>query len=197
MVVFKLLCVLTRIHVTPIPDRTRPMSTQTSLPRIITGMTHPPFLVGCEESHVALRRWRVRLRPVFPRHRHGIGIQASLFVTQRRGPVQTVSAPSHATVPDRFRPMHIPCKCLPGAPNDSAALFEAIDLAQSDRQKHLGEMRPTPNISCGTWHLPSLLTPGCPENMDYEFDARVPPTCAQVSYITSVLMTLAFDAPSF
>ena len=120
-----------------------------------------------------------------------------LFVSQRRGSLQTVSDLSHPTVRDRLQ-AHIDSLGFPspGAPDEYAALFEAVYPAESDRQKYLDAKLVGAKPSYGHMALATLMRAKLTRIVwTTNFDALIADACARAFGTTSALTTVALDAP--
>ena len=120
-----------------------------------------------------------------------------LFVSQRRGSLQSVSNLSHPTVRDRLQ-AHIDSLDLPplGAPDEYAALFEAVYPAESDRQKFLDAKLVGAKPSYGHMALAVLMRAKLTRIVwTTNFDALIADACARTFGTTSALTTVALDAP--
>ena len=95
-----------------------------------------------------------------------------LFVSQRRGSLQTVSDLSHPTVRARLQ-AHVDSLGLPpsGTPDEYAALFEAVYPAESDRRKYLDAKLAGAKPSYGHMALAVLMVARLTRvrSMDHEF----------------------------
>ena len=120
-----------------------------------------------------------------------------LFVSQRRGSLQTVSDLSHRVVRDRLQ-AHIDFLGLPpsGAPDEYAALFEAVYPAESDRRKFLDAKLAGAKPSYGHMALAVLMLARLTRLVwTTNFDALIADACAHIFGTTSALTTVALDAP--
>ena len=120
-----------------------------------------------------------------------------LFVSQRRGSLQTVSDLSHPTVRDRLQ-AHIDSLDLPpsGAADEYAALFEAVYPAESDRRKFLDAKLAGAKPSYGHMALAVLMRAQLTRMVwTTNFDVLIADACAHVFGTTSALTTVALDAP--
>ena len=120
-----------------------------------------------------------------------------LYVSQRRGSLQTVSDLSHPLVRARLQ-AHVDSLGLPpsGAPDEYADLFEAVYPAESDRQKFLDAKVAGATPSYGHTALAVLMRARLARIVwTTNFDALIADACAQVFGTTSALTTVALDAP--
>ena len=120
-----------------------------------------------------------------------------LFVSQRRGSLQTVSDLSHPIVRARLQ-AHIDSLGLPpsGVPDEYAALFEAVYPAESDRRKFLDVKLTGAKPSYGHMALAVLMLARLTRIVwTTNFDALIADACAHIFGTTSALTTVALDAP--
>ena len=121
-----------------------------------------------------------------------------LFVSQRRGSLQAVSDLSQPTVRERLQ-AHMDSLGLPpsGAPEEYAALFEAVYPAESDRRKFLDAKLAGAKPSYGHMALAVLMRERLTRLVwTTNFDALVADACARTFSTTSALTTVALDAPA-
>lgn len=121
-----------------------------------------------------------------------------LFVSQRRGSLQTVSDLSQPNVRERLQ-THMDSLGLPqsGAPDEYAALFEAVYPAESDRRKFLDAKLAGAKPSYGHMALAVLMREKLTRLVwTTNFDALVADACARIFSTTGALTTVALDAPA-
>ena len=106
-----------------------------------------------------------------------------LFVSQRRGSLQTVSDLSQPNVRNRLQ-AHVDSLGLPpsGAPEKYAALFEAVYPAETDRRKFLDAKLAGAKPSYGHMALAVLMREQLTRLVwTTNFDALVADACARIS----------------
>jgi NAD-dependent SIR2 family protein deacetylase len=120
-----------------------------------------------------------------------------LFVAQRRVSIQAVSDLSSAAVRAQIQAHIDAAEHLPpaGAPDEYAALFEAVYPAELDRRAYMdSKMAGAP--SYGHLALATLMRAGlCRLVWTTNFDAMVADACARVYGATGPLTTVALDRP--
>jgi hypothetical protein len=120
-----------------------------------------------------------------------------LFISQRRGMVESVADLSQASVRERLQ-AHIDFLQLPGPddPDEYAALFEEVFPAESDRRSYLDEKLSRARPSYGHIALAALMRAERTRLVwTTNFDSLIADACAKVFDTTSALTTVALDAP--
>ncbi len=121
-----------------------------------------------------------------------------LFVSQRRVSPQAVADLSSEAVRAQLHAHVDASGRLPiaGAPEEYAALFEAVYPAEADRRTYLDAKLAGARPSYGHLALATLMQAGlCRQVWTTNFDAMIADACARVYKTTGRLTTVALDAP--
>ena len=121
-----------------------------------------------------------------------------LFISQRRVSAQAVSDLSSGAVRAQLQAHVDGSEGLPaaGAPDEYAALFEAVFPAEADRRAYMDAKMAGARPSYGYLALAILMRAGrCPMVWTTNFDPMVADACARAFGTTGSLTTVALDAP--